>query len=99
MIKELTFFFFFVFLPSLINAQQDPVFWVLCNFIVWVRNLLLIIAILSILFAGYKILTSSGEPGRLEEAKKMLLIIVLAMGLLAGIVFFLQQIGLPNLCA
>ena len=92
----LIFFIFFLifFLNTKAQVQQNPVFSVLCKYIDWIETLLLFLGIFSILFAGYKILTSTGEPSKLEESKKILLVVLVGMALIFGMKSFLNFVGL-----
>ena len=100
---NLTFFAFFltVFL-SIKAAGSLPVFSVLCRYLSWVQTILLFLGILGLLFVGYRILTSTGEPAKLEESKKVFIIVILGMALIFGIGALLQMVGLGwiiNLCS
>jgi len=77
---------------------QDMIQFILCNFVGWVRNILLIIGILAIIFAGYQIVTAAGDPSKMESAKKFLIVVILGMTLISLFGAFITNIGLPNPC-
>jgi hypothetical protein len=94
----LSFYLFLLMIFSQAKAQ-DVVGWILCNFVYWVQNILLIIGILAVIFAGYQIMTAAGDPSKIESSKKLLVVVILGMVLISLFGAFINNIGLPNPCA
>ena len=77
---------------------QDMIQFILCNFVDWVKNILLIIGILAVIFAGYQIMTAAGDPSKMESAKKLFVVVILGMALISLFGTFITNIGLQNPC-
>jgi len=92
----LFFIFFSLIFFEKIRAQE-PVN-VLCNFAKWVKNILLTMGVLGIIFGGYRILTSQGEPSKLEESKKFIIAVLVGMALIAAATTFITNMGLIANC-
>jgi len=93
-VLSLYLFFFMIFS----QAKAQDIETILCNFVDWVKNILLIIGILAVIFAGYRIMTAGGEPSKLEEAKKLLIVVILGLALIYTFAAFITQLGLENPC-
>ena len=77
---------------------QDMIQFILCNFVDWVKNILLIIGILAVIFAGYQIMSAAGDPSKMESAKRLLVVVILGMALISLFGMFITNIGLQNPC-
>jgi vacuolar-type H+-ATPase subunit I/STV1 len=77
---------------------QDIIPFVLCNFVDWVKNILLIIGILAVILAGYQIMSAAGDPSKMESAKRLLVVVIVGMALISLFGTFITNIGLQNPC-
>jgi len=80
------------------QAKAQDIKNILCNFVGWVKNILLIIGILAVIFAGYQIMSAAGDPSKMESAKKLLIVVILGMALISLFGTFITNIGLQNPC-
>jgi hypothetical protein len=80
------------------QAKAQDIKNILCNFVGWVKNILLIIGILAVIFAGYQIMSAAGDPSKMESAKRLLVVVILGMALISLFGTFITNIGLQNPC-
>jgi hypothetical protein len=88
----------YLFLLMIFSQAKAQIGWILCNFVYWVRNILLTVGILGVIFAGYQIMTAAGDPAKMESAKRLLVVVILGMALISLFGIFINNMGLPNPC-
>ena len=83
--------------PSIALAQIEEIFSRIANIINFALSLIIPIAIIAVVIAGYQYITSGGDSGQMEKAKTNLTWIVVGLAVIifakALIIFILSQLG------
>lgn len=81
--------------PPVIPGDQTTLFRVINDIINWIFWGLLIAAIIVIIIAAFRFLTSAGDPDKVKEARNYIIyaIVAIVVAFLAeGIVFFVERV-------
>jgi hypothetical protein len=87
---------FLIFLTGIINfvhAQDIPLGPEICNILRWLKNIMIGLSVLFIIFYGYQMMSAGGDVSKIEGAKKGILWVLIAIAIILTVTSTIKMVN------
>ena len=87
---------FLVFLTGMINfvhSQEIPVIPEICNILRWLKNIMIVLSVIFIIFYGYQMMSAAGDASKTEGAKKGIIWVLIATAIILTVTSIIKMVN------